>query len=376
AGSMLADAGERADTRGDVPASVDLLGRAVALLADSPRRRRLMVRFADRLYAAGEATRAEQELTDAVAVADRAGDEGAGALARLILVFVPSSTRSSELTDVLHETERLGAVLTRVGDPDGARLAEASAAFFLFAMGRAQEAVDRARPLVELGAGELPWQREARTSHGAALVWGPTPVDAAILAIEAQISSAEGAISAQGAHRGIGRLLMLQGRFDEARARIEQTRAVWEQLGNRHELNSSVSPFAQLAHLSGNHTDAARLYREAYEGLRASGDRSFASTNAAELGQELLDLEDYDQAWHFATIARETSSSDDVISQGLGRAVQARVLSHRGEHASAESLAAEATKTLEPTDYLEFRADLLVHQAHVLREAGKPDEAL
>ena len=52
------------------------------------------------------------------------------------------------------------------------------------------------------------------------------------------------------------------------------------------------------------------------------------------------------------------------------------MLSHRGEHAAAESLAAEASKTLEPTDYLELRADLLVHQAHVLREAGKPEEAL
>lgn len=376
AGSMLADAGERADTRGDVPASVDLLGRAVDLLTDSPRRRRLTIRLADRVYESGDASHAERLLADAVSTADEAGDEGTAALARLSLLFVQASTRSFELTDVLHEAERLGGVLARVGDIDGARLAEASAAFFLFAIGRAEEAVRRARPLVELGAGDLPWQQQARVSQGVALVWGPTPVDEAIATIEAQIALAQGAISAQGAHRGIGRLLCLQGRFDEARARLEQARAVWEELGNRYELNASLGAAAQIEHLQGNHADAARLYREAYDGMRATGDRSFASTSAAELGQELLDLEEYDQAGQFATIARETSSSDDVISQGLGRAVQARVLSNRGEHAAAESLADEAAKMLAPTDYLELRADLLVNQAHVLREAGKPEEAL
>ncbi|MDP9468340.1 MAG: AAA family ATPase, partial [Chloroflexota bacterium] len=73
AGALLADAGERADMRGDVPATVELLTRAVELLPEAPRRRRLLSRLGDRVYEAGDPLEAERILTDAVAVADRAG---------------------------------------------------------------------------------------------------------------------------------------------------------------------------------------------------------------------------------------------------------------------------------------------------------------
>src|SRR5206468_12377093 len=94
AGAVLADAGERADARGDVSATVDLLGRAVELLSDAPRRRRLLARLGDRVYEGGDGPRAERILTDAMAEADDAGDEGASALAALYLVAVHASTRS------------------------------------------------------------------------------------------------------------------------------------------------------------------------------------------------------------------------------------------------------------------------------------------
>ena len=45
-----------------------------------------------------------------------------------------------------------------------------------------------------------------------------------------------------------------------------------------------------------------------------------------------LSLDQDDEAWRFGTIARDTSSSDDVVSQAGGRAIQARVLSRRAEH--------------------------------------------
>ena len=78
----------------------------------------------------------------------------------------------------------------------------------------------------------------------------------------------------------------------------------------------------------------------------------------------------------FATIARDTSSSDDVASQAGGRALQARVLSRRGEHDAAETLAREAAAIMGQTDYLDQHGRVLVHLARVLRDAGKADEAL
>jgi class 3 adenylate cyclase/tetratricopeptide (TPR) repeat protein len=371
AGTLLADAGERADARADVSGTVDLIGRAVELLPDGPRRRRLLSRLADRIYEAGDAPRAEAILADAIADAERAGDEGAGAMAGLILSFVHSSTRSAELSEGLKDAEHAAAVLARVGDEEGARLAEAWGAFVLFAMGRAEEAVRRAGVLTALGDGDEAWRRQASSSRGVSMVWGPMPVEEAISEIEAS-QARTGDIDA---NRGLSRLRGLQGRFAEALELNAKARAAQEDLGNRHEVVSTLSHEGQIQYLAGNPEEAARLMKESYDGMTATGDRSFASTVAAELGVVLLDLNQDDEAWRYGTIARETSSSDDVISQAGGRAVQARVLSRRGEHDAAETLAREAVAIMGKTDYLHTHAEALVHFARVLRESGKEDEA-
>jgi tetratricopeptide (TPR) repeat protein len=372
AGTLLADAGERADARADVSATVDLLSRAVELLPDESRRRRLLPRLADRVYEAGDAARAERILNDAIADADRAGDEGAGAMARLLLAFVESSTRSVELSETLAEAERQGVILARVGDEAGARLAEAASAFLQFAMGRAGEAARRAGALIGLGGGDETWRQQARQSWGVSLVYGPTPAKEAIALIEAQ----QVVSSDVRANHGLSHLLALQGQFGEALEDVAKARAVHEDLGNRNLVLGSMVGEGEIQYRAGNLDAAASLLRESYDAWIAIGDRSFASTVAALLGSVLIDLHQEDEAWRFGTIARETSSSDDVISQAPGRAVQARVLSRRGEHDAAEALAREAVELIEKTDYLEPHANVLINQAHVLRESGKTDEAL
>jgi class 3 adenylate cyclase/tetratricopeptide (TPR) repeat protein len=373
AGALLVDAGERADGRADVSATVDLLGRAIDLLADAPRRRRLLSRLADRVYEAGDGPRAERILAEAIADSDRAGDEAAGAMARLILALVHSSTRSSELSEGLAEVERLATVMERVGDEAGAQLAQAVASWLLFAMGRAEEAARRAGPLVKLDPRGEVWERYARQSWGASHVWGPMPVEEAISELEAQ--QAKNA-SPMGANRGIARLLALQGRLAEAMELTAGARAAYEDLGNHHQLVSTWSQDGEMQHQAGNLAEAARLIRKSYDALTATGDRSFASTVAAALGMVLIDLHEDEEAWQYGTIARETSSSDDAISQAAGRAIQARVLSRRGDHAAAENLAEEAVEIAGKTDYLVEQGETLVHLAMVLRESGKNEEAL
>jgi predicted ATPase/class 3 adenylate cyclase len=376
AGTMLADAGERAEARGDVAATVDLLDRAVKLLPeDLPRRRRLLFILGTRCAEAGNGPRAERILADAIAEAERAGDEGASALAALGLLAVRASTRSTEQAEGLREAEQLGAVLARVGDEAGAHLAQAWAAFLLFAMGQAGEATRRAQALVELGEGDELWQREARITRAVSMLHGPTPVDEAITELQAEIDRAHGAKWVAGARRSIGRLHALQGRFTEARELIAQARTAFEELGNRNQIADSLRDEGEVERAAGNVEEAARLFREGYEAMAATGDRSYASTMAVQVGEMLVDLHD-DEAWRFGTIARDTSSTDDVMSQAGGRAVQARVLSRRGDHSAAETLAREAVAIMADTDYLVVRGDLLVHLAHVLRDAGKLDQAL
>jgi class 3 adenylate cyclase/tetratricopeptide (TPR) repeat protein len=377
AGTLLADAGERADRRADAAATVDLLARAVELLPeDLPRRRRLQFILGIACYEAGDAARGELTLTDAIAEADRAGDEGASALAALGLQMLHSSTRSTELSDGFRETERLAAIMARVGDEAGARLAEASGAFLLFAMGRAGEATERARALLELGDGNERWVDEARMSRGVSLVFGPTPADEVIAELQAQIERAQGSNWALGAKRGIGRMRLLQGRFEEARELNARVLSTFEELGNRQQVASCLDVQGQVENLTGNQAEGARLIREGYDAMTAIGDQSFASTVAVGLGDAYLDLHEDDEAWRFGTIARETSSSDDVSSQAGGRAIQARVLSRRGDHGAAEALAREGAEIMARTDYLDQHGNSLVHLAHVLHAAGTVDEAV
>ena len=377
AGNLLADAGERADKRVDIAATVDLLTRAVDLLPrDLPRRRRLLIRLGDQTYASGDALGAEMLLTEAMAEADRAGDEGTSALAALILLAVHSSTRSTEMVDSIAEAERLGQILARVGDQASARLADAMASFLLFAMGRAAEAKERAQALVALGPGHEEWQREARMVRGASSVWGPVPAEEAIAMLQAQIDESVGEIWVRGANVAIARLLMMQGRFDEARERNAAARAVFEDLGSQMRIIDTVVGEGEIERFRGRADLAVPLIRQGYDLMTATGDRAFASTLAVSLAEALLDVGDDAEALRFGAIARETSSSDDVMSQAGGRAIQARAISRRGDHTAAEALAREAEAIMAATDYLSIHGDVLVHLAHVLRESGKLDEAV
>jgi class 3 adenylate cyclase/tetratricopeptide (TPR) repeat protein len=377
AGILLAEAGMRARRRGDVPATVDLLDRALALLPEEvARQRRLLFWLAFELYDHGDAQRSESVLLRAVAEADAARDEGASALAALGLAVMQNSTRSTELSISVREFERLGRILDRVGDVAGARLAEASTAFALFALGRAGEAAARTGPLLDLGPSDDLWYDVAADSWRGSILWGPTPVDEAIGAIRAHPERAGVRGNTAASSRSIAVLEALRGRFAEAREATGRARARFEELGNRHLLAMLRSVEGEIARLAGDLEAALKMQIASYEALTASGHRSFASTIAVEAASILLDLDDPDGAWRYATIALETSSSDDAVSQAGGRAVQARVLSRRGEHEAAEALAREAEAIMARTDYLWLHGDVVVHLAHVLREGGRTDEAV
>jgi tetratricopeptide (TPR) repeat protein len=246
----------------------------------------------------------------------------------------------------------------------------------LFATGQAGEATELARALLELGKGDEPWLGQARRVIHLAMIFGPMPAEQAIAEIQAQIDQAGGAKWAESGYRDIGRLRSLQGQFAEARLLFARARATFEDLGQRIALVGIGGDEAELEYRAGNVAESARLMRLAYEAMVATGDRSFGSTIAASLGAMLLDLDDDDEAWRFGTIARDTSATDDVISQAGGRAVQARVLSRRSDLDTAEAVGREAVGIMARTDYLAEHGDVLVHLARVLREAGKPVEAL
>jgi tetratricopeptide (TPR) repeat protein len=169
----------------------------------------------------------------------------------------------------------------------------------------------------------------------------------------------------------------MDGRFDDGRLLLAEARQVDEDLGQRVAAASIGGHFeGPLEMLAGEYQRAAELMQTSYDQLTATGDRAFSSTVAAWLAAALLELGRDDEAWRYATIARETAAWDDVASQVDGRRVQARLLARRGDLPAAESLGREAVAMAAATDYLISHGDALVDLASVLHASGKKSEAI
>jgi class 3 adenylate cyclase/tetratricopeptide (TPR) repeat protein len=375
AGTLLAEASRRAEARADLSASVDLLERAVALLPHDADRRLLVGQVGPNLLFAGNGPRAESLLQEALDESNAAGDARGAAWAELGLLFVQSSTQSSAASQYGRSAEALRDRFAELGDVEGHYQAELLAALGLFVIGRAGEGGARAQAILDAASGSTSGSlaNRARGLRVVAALLGPVPVDEALRLVET-----EGGHTTQlpGGASGATRMLCLQGRFAEAREALARATAQMAERG-RPMLSSEAHEVAgNVALLAGDVAEAVRSLQLAYDEKMAAGDRAGASTTATAVAEAHLAAQDLDEAWRYATNARETSSPDDIASQGRSREIQARVLSSRGQHAEAEQLAREAVTIMGRTDYLALHADALVHLAHVLHAAGKGNEAL
>jgi tetratricopeptide (TPR) repeat protein len=378
AGTLFAAAGERAFERGDMPAAVDLLTRASDLLpADSARRRLMTPAFGEALYYLGEGRQADAVLTEGVESAVRAGDERAAARAAVVRLDVRASIDATEVSADLPEAERLEEVLLGLGDEAGALRAGTAIAQHLFFIGRAGEAEVRYRELLDRARrANVPYGRAIRYMPGA-LYFGPKPVPEAIAGIEEVIQLAPTPRQGALALRHLGGLRAMQGDFAGGRELLQKAKRAAEDLGDRIAFAVTDGHFGgPLEMLAGNYETAVTLMRTSYEQLTATGDRAFASTVAAWLAAALMETGDDGEAWRFATIARESTASDDLSSQVDGRRVQARLLSRRGDQVAAEALAREAVTMASASDYLEHQANARFDLAHVLHEAGRSADAV
>jgi ATP/maltotriose-dependent transcriptional regulator MalT len=209
---------------------------------------------------------------------------------------------------------------------------------------------------------------------GASSVWGPTPVEEALGTIQRHRMELEEVGAGGGS--AIARLELFRGRFDDASRELDESERAFRELGDRFLIAEAESIRGEIAFAKGDLEMALQHIRAGYDGKIALGDRAYASTTAGVLAQAHLEAGNAAEAMRFATIAVDTSASDDIASQGTGRAVQARVLSQSGDRDTAINRAREAMDIFGKTDYLTMHATALVHVAHVLHESGKDGEAL
>jgi class 3 adenylate cyclase/tetratricopeptide (TPR) repeat protein len=365
AGDRLAVAGKRAARRDDARAAIGLLERSLELTR--PQRLDIHLEAAlARLLIFPNTQRALAVAEVAAERADASEDETAAALARTLLGEIRVYTGEGPADEVEQAARQALPLLEAAGDDEG--LVDVWLALSTVANLRSryedwahasEQAVLRAR------AG---WWGNQTWGLGVALAQGPRPAAAALVTLDALLPEQP---------RPNDRMVraVLLAMLD----RIEEAWTVALPAYERsQELGWEVGGvwMAELALLSGDDAAAAAYLRSACDALEAGGNTTVLSSYAPLLGLVLCKLGRYGEAEPLAAQGRELADPEDGLTQRMWRQTEARLQSHRGEHAEAERLAREAVDWAERSDSPVARGDSFAVLAEVLEAAGRRDEAL
>jgi class 3 adenylate cyclase/tetratricopeptide (TPR) repeat protein len=378
AADILGAAGRRAVVRSDMPAAINLLGRALELGGEEqPDRHVLLRELSAALWAQGELTRAESILEETLAAAIDRGDRRIEWYARLDRSAHPglAAAARTELDRVAAEAV---VVFDELGDDLGlarawrgrARAARAACRFE-----DAQEAAERALRHAEAA-------RDASEGAGivdllcTALLYGPAPAKEAAARC-AEIAAAAGKdrlLEANVASSWAG-LEAMTGKFDAAEALVARAAAVYDELGHRMFRAGLGEVAGPIELLAGRPEAAERELRQAVQILAESGNTALLASPALMLAETLLAQGREDEARHFVEMSKAAPASDDTTDAVLACSVGARLRALEGELADAEAEARRAVELASSTDALVLHGDALALLADVLVEAGRPGEA-
>jgi DNA-binding SARP family transcriptional activator len=378
AGGRLGAAGIEAWKRGDTPAAVNLLGRAIDLLPERhPVRLELCCELGLALRTAGELARAEQTLLATVENAAAAGDRRLELRARLELAYVglfsDPEGRADELLDV---TAQGLPVFEAVQDERSLGRAWLTLAFVHGQMhcchDAAAEAAERA----------LEHHRRSGWSIAACLAFlasaaqnGPLPATEAMALCRELLALADLGGEAN-VLAPLAELKAMRGRFAEARRLVARARTAYDQLGQHALAEANCGPVeGRIGLLAGDVATAEQVLRASCEALERMGGLSYLATRAAELGDVLYQLERYEEAERLSHRAEELGATDDVLTQILWRSLRSRCLARNGNVVEAEALSGDAVRLAEKTDALTRRGKVLLNRAEVLRHAARLDDA-
>jgi class 3 adenylate cyclase/tetratricopeptide (TPR) repeat protein len=375
AATILGGAGRRAYARDDMPAAINLLDRAVALVSGhEPAQLELRRELSNALWSVGELARAEALLDGLIEVAQAAGDHREhwhGLLERSGRLSVTHPEAESELLETAQNAIEVFETLQ-----DDLGLARAWRR--ISAVHRLRCRFATAGEAGEVGllharrAGAV--QEEARLVDEicTALMYGPLAADAAIARCESLLAdSRESRVTRANVSSSLAGLKALRGDFDEARAFIAVARRVYSDLGLRFAI-AGLSQIAGTVESLADDTEAAeRELREGYEILAGVGARGLM---AAELGRVLVAQGRLSEAAEYVAVA-EQASGGDIAPQILWRAAKARIAASNDDRLEAIELASEAAALAEQTDAMTMIGDVNVTLSEACSAAGRLEEA-
>jgi class 3 adenylate cyclase/tetratricopeptide (TPR) repeat protein len=379
AAAALASAGNRAMARGDVPATVSLLDRAVAIEPTLSRRVALVPDLAEALGEAGRFARAIELLESALAETRAVGDRVAEAHLRIALVKTRILTDPQGMADQESQvSDEVIPVFEAAGDELGLARAWHLRARAYNLWGRMADRHDALTQALEHArlAGAPRDETQMVTEMVSAVFYGPTPAEEGLHWLDRALRTAGPSLKVEARVRNaMAGFLAMMGRFEEARAVMTRSTELFDQLGMTLMRASTSQDRAVVYVLSGDLEGAERELREAYQVLGRMGERSYLCSTACVLGQVLVALGRMEEAEEMSVVGEEFADEDDLDAQILWRCVRARVMAARGEHEPAETLAREAVEFSLRTDFPQNQGDAYADLAEVLGAAGKDREA-
>jgi tetratricopeptide (TPR) repeat protein len=381
AATKLGSAGRRALARGDIPASVSLLRRAIDLLPrEADFRLELMIDLAEGLLQQGSFDAAGLVLDDIRTIAVERDDEPLRVRGDLVRMWMEQFRSGGEggAARALAAATAAIEVLEPIGDAAGLARAWRLRMVTEVLQGQLEEAGRDAERVIAYAreAGDTRLSARSAGTIAYVLLHGPTPVDEAINRCEELIAGVEGDRTAEAVLLGtLGVLRSMAGSFDDARELYQRGQAISAELGSGLVESSSSIDTSRVELLANDIPAAERELRRDYEALTAIDETYFRSTIAAYLAQVLWLAGDADGALAFSQVAEEIGDADDVLTQVPWRSARAKVLASRGDVETARRLATEAVELAAATPMTHLRADALTDLAEVLGVTGDHESA-
>ncbi|HET9507900.1 MAG TPA: hypothetical protein VFO81_08140, partial [Gaiellaceae bacterium] len=377
AAERLGAAGRRAFARSDAPAALNLISRAVSLLAPQDPLRVDLVPSVRVVQGMADLSWADKVLTEAVEAAATSGDRGLAAHALvqrgLLRLFTAPDVTPSEARQV---AEQAIGVFEELGDELGLARAWRLVAQAHYLDRRGEPSVEAAK--LALGharrAADPFEEREIVEWLGIAFILGPSSAAAAEAACRSLLVELAGRPPLEVNILGtLAYLVAIQGRSDEFSELMERAERLVDPV--EEWIWQVPVHFAWVSLLRTKPEAAEQALRPDYEQLKRIGEKSHFCSIASVLAQAVYAQGRYGEADALVTEAAHAARANDVHTQIVWRSTRAKILARRGDLESAERLAREAVAFAAGGDFLHSHAEALMDLAEVLELAGDRDEA-
>jgi len=374
AAERLAAAARAARAREDVAATVNLLGRAVELVAESPARRGVLAELGMALAQAAAFASAREALEEAAVLARAADDAHVEWLARVELAFLRIRQEPEGAAEAALR-EGQAAIAAREADLDHEVLARAWDLIAEAHLLRSQ-AVEQTRALERSleharQTGDLTLEVRLVTRSAPPIIFGAVPVDEGMRYVDGVLESLGDLPAVQAfALHVLGHLRARMGQFDGAREAMDEWRRRFRELGQEMQYAMSAGCVWDVCSWAEDWAGGEKVLRESYELLEQMGEKSFLSTLACFLGEAVYRQGRIDEAERYSVVSQELGASDDRLNETAWRTLRAKVYAARGNLDVAEALAREAVAIAAETDYFELAAGTWLDLAEILEAAG------